>query len=463
MTAATVNTILVVEDDEANRILLNETLGKQGYDVILAEDVSAGMEALKRQGFNVVLTDLRLPDGSGLDILAYVNEHLPSTPVIVMSGYGSINLAVEAMHKGAYDFQEKPLNTEHLCMTIERALRKTVLRHAFDYLRREQPYIYKYKDIVAESAQMKQLLKQTAKLASSDITVLLTGETGTGKSLIAGSIHVNSPRNDNTIITVNCAALPETLLESELFGHEKGAFTGADRNRVGRIQQAHGGTLFLDEVGDMSLAIQAKLLRALEDKIIQPLGSTRSIKVDVRVLSATNVDLVKAVEEGRFREDLYYRLSVTSLDVPPLRERREDILPLTHRFIQQICGDSKRPMKEMTNRAAQKLVSYDWPGNVRELRNAVERAILLSEGTSIDVEDFNIEKYSTRQAATATVQLDTFDLNQVECNTIMAALESSDWVQARAADLLGITPRTLHYKIQKLGLSHPELDARRRR
>ena len=463
MSAATVNTILVVEDDEANRILLNETLGKEGYEVMLAEDVSAGMEALKRQGFNVVLTDLRLPDGSGLDILAYVNEQMPSTPVIVMSGYGSINLAVEAMRKGAYDFQEKPLNTEHLCMTLERALRKTVLRYAFDYLRREQPYIYQYKDVVAESAQMKQLLKQTAKLASSDITVLLTGETGTGKSLIAGSIHANSPRSNNTIITVNCAALPETLLESELFGHEKGAFTGADRNRVGRIQQAHGGTLFLDEVGDMSLAIQAKLLRALEDKIIQPLGSTRSIKVDVRVLSATNVNLIKAVDEGRFREDLYYRLSVTSLDVPPLRERREDILPLTHRFIHQICADSKRPLKEMTNRASQKLVSYDWPGNVRELRNAVERAILLSEGASIDVEDFNIEKYSTKQSPASPVQLDTFDLNQVECNTIMAALERSEWVQARAADLLGITPRTLHYKIQKLGLSHPQLDARRRR
>lgn len=463
MSTGTINTILVVEDEESNRILVRETLTKQGYEVFLAEDIATGIEFLKKQGFHLVLTDLRLPDGNGLDILGYINEHMPATPVIVMSGYGSINLAVDAMRQGAFDFQEKPLNTEHLCMTIERALRKTVLSHAFDYLRREQPYIYKYKDIVAESAQMKQLLKQSAKLANSNITVLLTGETGTGKSLIAGSIHVNSPRSDNTLITVNCAALPETLLESELFGHEKGAFTGADKNRVGRIQQAHSGTLFLDEVGDMSLAIQAKLLRALEDKIIQPLGSTRSLKVDVRVLSATNVDLVKAVDEGRFREDLYYRLSVTSLEVPPLRERREDILPLAHRFIQQICGDSKRPLKDMTNRAAQKLVSYDWPGNVRELRNAVERAILLSDGPYIDIEDFNVEKYSTRQQSIVTNSVDTFDLLEVECNTIMAALESSDWVQARAADLLGITPRTLHYKIQKLGLSHPELDARRRR
>ncbi|ADK85359.1 two component, sigma54 specific, transcriptional regulator, Fis family [Desulfarculus baarsii DSM 2075] len=456
------NCILVVEDDRQSRIMVRQALALDGHEVIEAADGDSAMALLRRQGFQLVLTDLRLPGAGGLEILGYITENMPGTPVIVMSGFGSIDLAVEAMRRGAYDFQEKPLNTDHLRMTVDRALHKAALSHAYDYLRREQPYIYKFDQIVAESAVMKDLLRQAAKLAGSDITVLLTGETGTGKSLIAGGIHANSPRAEHTLVTVNCAALPETLLESELFGHEKGAFTGADKARVGRIQQAHGGTLFLDEVGDMSPVIQAKLLRALEDKIIQPLGSSRSIKVDVRVISATNVDLVQAVADGRFREDLFYRLGVTTLEAPPLRQRREDILPLAERFIHQICGDSKRPHKELDQGAADALLAHNWPGNVRELRNALERAVLLSEGPKLTRRDLNLGSHGNRLGDSPGASRG-FDLEKLERETIVAALRAAGWVQARAAELLGISPRALNYKLQKLAISHPELDARRRR
>jgi DNA-binding NtrC family response regulator len=368
VTAAAKNHILVVDDDLQTRELIANALLEQGHTVTRAKSAEEALELLKNKGFHLVVTDVRMPGKSGMEVLAYVKENIPGTPVIVTTGYGSVDQAVLAMRQGAYDFQEKPINIEHLNHTIIRALRETALSNAFDYLRRTQPYIYKFGKLVAESDSMKRLLDQAAKIAASDITLLLTGETGTGKSMIAGTIHANSRRADHTLVTVNCAALPETLLESELFGHEKGAFTGADKNRIGRIQQAHGGTLFLDEVGDMSAAIQAKVLRAIEDQVIQPLGTTRSIDVDVRIISATNVDLGQAVADKTFRQDLFYRLGVATLHVPPLRERIEDVMPLARRFLDKICKEASITSKELSPQAERALLEHNWPGNVRELR-----------------------------------------------------------------------------------------------
>jgi DNA-binding NtrC family response regulator len=372
-----------------------------------------------------------------------------------------VDTAVEAMHQGAFDFHEKPLNLEHFQLTVARALEKASLTHAFDYLRHEQPYIYNLEHILAESEAMQQVLHQVARVAPTDVTVLLTGETGTGKSLIAGAIHANSPRRDGTLVTVNCAALTETLLESELFGHEKGAFTGAHKARAGRFQQAHGGTLFLDEVGDMSPAIQAKVLRAIEDKVIQRVGGSRSIQVDVRILAATNVDLELAVREGGFRRDLFYRLNVTPIRLPPLKERKADVAPLAELFLRRICTESGRPAKPFSEAAQQSLREHDWPGNIRELRNAVERAVLFSSGPEITPADLGLSQEA--QAENAMPAPPTLDLEELERWAIRTALERTDWVQSRAAELLGITPRALSYKLDKIGLDHPKLAARRRR
>jgi len=354
------------------------------------------------------------------------------------------------------------LNLQHMLLTVDRALEKASLHHAYDYLRHEQPYIYSLEHIQAESEAMKEVLRQVARVSPTDVTVLLTGETGVGKSLIAGAIHANSPRHKGTLVTVNCAALTETLLESELFGHEKGAFTGAHKARAGRFQQAHGGTLFLDEVGDMSPAIQAKVLRAIEDKVIQRVGGSRSIHVDVRILAATNVDLEQAVRDGSFRRDLFYRLNVTPIFIPPLRERRADIIPLAKKFFTTVCSESRQQMKALTPAAQEKLVDHKWPGNIRELRNAMERAILFAGGAEITPEDLGLSQSSPpeqpEQAAPPTL-----DLEELERWAIRTALEKTDWVQSRAAELLGITPRALSYKLDKVNIDHPKLQARRRR
>jgi DNA-binding NtrC family response regulator len=453
--------ILVVDDDADLRRVLTQALEMDGHQVSQAGDLARALALLQEHVFQVVLCDLRLPDGSGMEVLGYLQEHSPHTEVIVITGFGTVDTAVEAMRRGAFDYHQKPLNLEHLLLTVNRALEKATLRHALDYLRHEQPYLYQLEHIVAVSEGMRRVIKQVARVAPTDVTVLLTGETGTGKSLIAGAIHANSPRRDGTLVTVNCAALTETLLESELFGHEKGAFTGAHKARAGRFQQAHGGTLFLDEVGDMSPATQAKVLRAIEEKVIQRVGGTRSIHVDVRIIAATNRDLARAVEEGRFRRDLYYRLNVAPIHLPPLRERREDILPLAERFLQAFCRQTGSPLRPFSPEARQRLVEHPWPGNIRELRNAVERAVLFAPGPEITPEDLGLEDKGS--PAEPLPVPDTLELAKLERWAIETALARSDWVQSRAARLLGISPRALSYKLDKLGIHHPRLDARRRR
>ncbi|MBI5521313.1 MAG: sigma-54-dependent Fis family transcriptional regulator [Desulfarculus sp.] len=461
--------VLLVEDDKKLRDQLGQALSDRGHQVSATGDQPQALEALHERGFQLVITGLVLPGGSGLEVVSYVKEHWPHTPVIVLSGSGSLKTAVEAMRRGAFDFHEKPFNLDHLLHTVEMALEKAALHKAFDALRREQPYIYRLENILAPSPAMQQVLEQVGRVAPTDVTVLLTGETGTGKSLIAGAIHANSPRATHTLVTVNCAALTETLLESELFGHEKGAFTGAHKYRTGRFEQAHGGSLFLDEVGDMSPATQSKVLRAIEDKEVQRVGGSRTIRVDVRIIAATNVDLQRAVQEGRFRGDLFYRLSITPIYIPPLRQRPEDILPLAEMFLWRICQDSKRPPKPMSPAANQALSAHSWPGNIRELRNVIERAVLFANGPEITPQDLGLGGPAPRQASASPAQgpglpaPGTLDLEALEHWAILTALERSDWVQSRAAGLLGISPRALSYKLDKLELVHPELGERRRR
>ncbi len=453
--------ILLVEDDPELSSILISALEMEGHNVAHATDEDQAKELLAKSVFQLVIADYRLPDGDGMEVLRHVREEAPHTPVVVMTGFGSVETAVEAMRLGAYDFHEKPLNLEHMLFTVRRALEKASLSHAYDYLRHEQPFIYRLDNILAESEAMKQVLEQVARVAPTDVTVLLTGETGTGKSLVAGAIHANSPRRDATLVTVNCAALTETLLESELFGHEKGAFTGAHKTRAGRFQQAHGGSLFLDEIGDMSPAIQAKVLRAIEDKVVQRVGGSRQIQVDVRILAATNVDLEQAVREGSFRRDLFYRLNVTPIRIPPLQERKADVLPLAEMFMARICTESRRPRRPLAESAREALLSHNWPGNIRELRNAVERAILFAPGEEIMPEDLGLTGAGQPQRDPEGPA--TLNLAALERWAIETALKRCDFVQSRAAELLGITPRALSYKLDKLDIRHPQLLARRRK
>lgn len=456
------NQILVVEDDAILRALVADSLSGDGHQVTQVGNGSEALELLSKQGFQLVVTDLNLPGASGLEILDYVHEQMPDTSVVVMTAFGSVDAAVEAMRRGASDFQEKPLNIEHLRLSVSRALEKASLSRAYDYLRHEQPYIYRLEKIQSDSQAMKEVMHQVRKVAPSEMTVLLTGETGTGKSLVAGAIHTNSPRVNHTIVTVNCAALTETLLESELFGHERGAFTGAHKTRTGRFQQAHGGTLFLDEVGEMSPATQAKVLRAIEDKVVQRVGGARQIKVDVRIMAATNRNLEEMVREKTFREDLYYRLNVATIHMPPLRDRREDVIPLAKKFLRRVSRELKRGTKyTLSDEAQTYLLDYPWPGNIRELRNVIERGALFARDMVIEPTDLSLSPPSG--TGLHRTSFDTLNLVELERQAVESALERSDWVQAKAAKILGISPRVLSYKLDKLGVTNPKLRSRARR
>ena len=468
--------VLVADAGAAVCDQISRALSADGLTVSQARDGRQALEMLADHVYQLVITDLDLPRGGGMEILEYLREHSPATPVIITAAGAALDSAVEAMRAGAFDIREKPLNTELLRLTAQRALEQASLHHAYHYLRHEQPYLYRLERITAESPGMKQVLEQVSRLAPTNITVLLTGETGTGKSLVAGAIHANSPRREGTLVTVNCAALSETLLESELFGHEKGAFTGAHKSRAGRFQQAHGGTIFLDEVGEMSPAIQAKVLRVLEEQKIYRVGGSREIHVDVRILAATNRDLAQEVDDGVFRQDLYYRINVAPVHIPPLRERREDILPLADRFMRRICAEMNRPVMSMAPDAQAALLAYAWPGNIRELRNLMERTALFADGEVIKSPTLNLSGTASAMAASppaatgvpgpdGSVMLvsHTLDLQALERQAMEVALEKSEWVQKQAASLLGISERSMTYRLNKLGIHHPGFRTKSRR
>jgi DNA-binding NtrC family response regulator len=384
------SSILVVEDKDSLRRMLADALAAKGHEVEVARNGNSAIEKAKESRFDLVLTDLRLPELDGLQVLEAVKENDPETQVIVMTAYGTVETAVEAMRKGAYDFLTKPFDPDHLNVLIDRALENRRLLAENSLLRQELADKIGYNRIIGASPAMLEVEKLVKKVASSDTTVLFLGESGTGKELFAAGVHSLSSRREKPYITINCAAIPRELLENELFGSEQGAFTSSHRLKLGKFEIADGGTVFLDEIGDLDMALQAKLLRFLQEKTFERLGGTKQISVNVRVIAATNVDLKEAIAEKRFREDLYYRLSVFPIHVPPLRERREDVTRLAEYFVQKYCNEMSKPVKKFSQEALKLMDRYHWPGNVRELENTVERAVILCEGRYINPEHLAI-------------------------------------------------------------------------
>jgi DNA-binding NtrC family response regulator len=451
--------ILVADDHDALRRGLSLALSAAGHDVEEAGNGNAAIEKLHEGYFDVVVSDLKMGGSDGLDVLRTTKTLHPTTSVILMTAFGSVSTAVEAMKHGAFDYVQKPFEIEEMEVKVEKALELKRLRNELDYLRNEQHGSYDFERIIGASEPLQKVLGVVKKVAKSNSTVLIRGETGTGKELIAGAIHHNSLRASRNFVKVNCAALQENLLESELFGHEKGAFTGADRQRIGRFEQADGGTLFLDEIGDMSASTQAKILRVLQEHEFERLGGTRTIKVDVRLIAATNRDLPSMVTEGQFREDLYYRLNVVTIDMPPLRERKEDILPLAMWFIRRFSSELKKKLDGLDNDAQKMLVRYNWPGNIRELENAIERAALLAESAFIKAEDLRLGDYSSSASrdSSSVVRIPPtgIPLEEIERQALLEALKMSNWVQKDAAELLNISPRVMNYKIKTLNIEMP--------
>jgi len=446
-------TILVVDDEPLIRWSLTTRLQEEGYRLLEAETAA---EALKlcHDGVDLVLLDFRLPDGDGLTVLKQIKEIDPDTLVILLTAYASVDMAVEAMKYGAYHYANKPFNVDDIALLVEKALETTRLRREVRTLRATQARPYSLDRIVGVSAavvSMRALLQKIA--ASPASTVLLTGESGTGKDLAAKVLHYASARAARPFMNITCSALPETLLESELFGHERGAFTGADRQKRGLLESADGGTVFLDEIGEMVPALQAKLLRFLEEKSFKRVGGSTDLKVDVRVIAATNRNLQEQVRHGHFREDLFYRLNVLPIVLPPLRERREDIPQLVHFYIDRYNGEFKKKVRGIGAAAMHALEGYGWPGNIRELRNAIERAMLLAEGDTLTREDFPAVASGPLQVGDG-VQLPVggIDLEQLERSLVVQALERTGWNQTKTAALLGVNRDQIRYRIEKFQL-----------
>jgi DNA-binding NtrC family response regulator len=452
--------ILIADDHDSLRRGLARALTEAGHEVDEAANGNLAIEKLHEGSFDVVVSDLKMGGSDGLDVLRTARALHPTTAVILMTAFGSVHTAVEAMRIGAFDYVPKPFEIEEMEVKIEKALEHRRMKHEIDYLRHTQQDIYEFDRIVGSSGALRRVLDVVRKVARSNTTVLVRGETGTGKELIAGAIHHNSLRAARNFVKVNCAALQENLLESELFGHEKGAFTGADKQRIGRFEQADGGTLFLDEVGDMSPNTQAKILRVLQEHEFERLGGTRTIRVDVRLIAATNRNLAAMVAAGQFREDLYYRLNVVSIDMPPLRERKEDVPALAEFFIRRFAGELKKRIEGLTPEALKLLMRYNWPGNIRELENAIERAALLTEGRLITADDLHLgdqPAHADSGEAAPVVKLPPrgIPLEEIERQALIEALKMSNWVQKDAAELLSISPRVINYKIKTLGIELP--------
>ena len=451
-------TVLVVDDDHAHRTMLKTLISGWGYAVSEADDGSAAIEKVKETSFDLVLMDVRMVRVSGLEALETIKSYNPAIPVLIMTAYSSVETAVAALKQGAHDYLTKPLDFDKLRLTLERAMEHTRLREENRLLRESLGQQFDSQNIIGKSPKMIKLLEMVAQVAPSEATVLISGESGTGKELIAGAIHFNSLRKSGPFVKINCAAITETLLESELFGHEKGAFTGADRRKEGRFSQAHGGTLFLDEVSEMSLMMQVKLLRALQEREFNRVGGDATIQVDVRVIAATNKNLLEQINEGAFREDLYYRLNVVELQVPPLLERKEDIPLLAGHFLEMFTDKNRKEIKGFTPKAMDNLIHHDWPGNVRELMNAVERGVVLARSNYLGVEDFPFMKDALLpddpDAASPAEHFMRGDipLEDVERTAILNTLEAAGGNKSETARRLGITRKTLHKKLKTYGV-----------
>ncbi|HUH67024.1 MAG TPA: sigma-54 dependent transcriptional regulator [Syntrophales bacterium] len=449
------NTILVVDDDLAHRTMLRTLVGGWGYDIAEADDGEKAIEAVSKRPFDLILMDVRMLKVSGLEALAEIKKLNPAIPVIIMTAYASVETAVTALKEGAYDYLAKPLDFDELKITIERAMEHSRLKEENRHLRESLAGQFSGQNLIGRSAAMTRLIETIVQVAPSEATVLITGESGTGKEMIAGAIHFNSLRKKGPFVKINCAAITETLLESELFGHEKGAFTGADRRKEGKFRQAEGGTLFLDEVSEMSPAMQVKLLRVLQEREITRVGGEDVISVDVRVIAATNKDLVREIEAKRFRDDLYYRLNVVTLNVPPLRERKEDIPLLAQHFLTVFAKKNHKGIKGFSPQAMDRLLKYPWPGNVRELMNAIERGVVLSRSEYLDENEFPLavrEGERQEEATVMPVGAAEPSLESVEKDAVLKALAATGGNKSEAARRLGITRRTLHLKLKKYGM-----------
>ncbi len=456
--------ILIVDDEPSMRRILASNLRQDQHQIWEAAGVREAQHSLAANDFDVVITDQRMPDGDGLAVLAAAQENDPTLPVIILTAVATIELAVESMRNGAFDFLTKPFQPEVVRAAVRRACERTRLLRENILLKDAVVRLEGASEIYGDSPAMHVVRDHISRVAPTHATVLITGETGTGKEVVARSIHRNSPRSSKPFVAVNCAAFTETLLESELFGHEKGAFTGADRQRQGLFEAAHEGTLLLDEAGEMSLAAQAKLLRVLTDGQVLRVGSTRPRRVDVRVLVATHRNLERRVKEGSFREDLFYRLNVVPIHLPPLRERRDDIAGLSDLFCHHIATDLKMPRRHLTSDALQKLQQYDFPGNLRELRNLIERAYILTSNSEISADDLPVIYKEVAAAANGNAKLgglsipfaDSFDLTGVlekaERELIVRTLTSTHGAQAEAARRMGLSRSALAYKLTKYGI-----------
>jgi len=453
--------VLIVDDEEQMRDLLTKVLDKNGYQVSAAGDGEQALAILEKEPVDLVVTDVRMPGVSGLEALKAIKELNPEIVVIIMTAFGSIDQAVQAVKEGAYDYINKPFKIDEMLLTIEKALEERRLRHEVSTLRRELRTRYHFENIIGKSRAMQEVFGLIEHVAGSRSTVMIYGKSGTGKELVAKAIHYNSQRVAKPFVAVNCAAIPSELLESELFGHEKGAFTGAIATKVGKFELATGGSLFLDEVGSMRLDLQAKILRALQEREIERVGGTRTIKIDVRVIAATNRDLKKAVEESAFREDLYYRLNVVPITLPPLRQRRDDIPLLVEHFIGKYNREFNRKVKGFSAGATAALYQYDWPGNVRELENVIERAVALAQGENISLRELPLDISILDHDMIEDLQKHGWSLrearHQFEKQYVLNILEKVRWNQTEAARVLGLHRNTLLWKLQRLGIdSRPQ-------
>jgi two-component system response regulator HydG len=450
MTAKSKIRVLVVDDEEGAREGLRKLLRLEGYDVTLAEDGAVALERASERPPDVVVTDLKMPRMDGFELMTRLKQLYPELPVIVVTAFGDVSSAVTAMRKGAEHYLVKPVDVDELQVALEKAVERRDLRVEADNLRRQARERDQggLENLIGTSPAMQHVYKVATQIAAAKATVLITGESGTGKGELARAIHAKGPRADKPFVALHCAALAETLLETELFGHEKGAFTGADRRRIGRFEQASGGTLFLDEIGEIPASLQVKLLRVLQEKTFERVGGNEPLTVDVRLVAATNRDLASLVEQGKYREDLYYRLNVVHVEMPPLRQRANDVLVLAQHFLRRFAKENGKPLEGFTDAATAKILAHRWPGNVRELENAVERASVLAQGTLVDVDDL---PFQVAAAGRVGIQIPGSTMAEIERHAIESTLDAVGGSTARAAEMLDISVRTIQYRLHEYG------------
>lgn len=442
----TIEKILIVDDEPLIRNLLAEIFQKKNLSALTAKNGQEALALMKEQPFDLIITDMKMPDLTGIDLLHKIKELSPTSLVIVITAYGSVENAVEAMRLGAFHYLIKPFSPDTLEAVLEKAQEHAALIHENQYLRQQVSEAQGMPVVVAESSAMKKIMDEILRVAPSHASVFISGESGTGKEVIAQAIHYHSQRNSKPFIKVNCAAVPETLIESEFFGHEKGAFTGANAKRLGRFELAHQGTLLLDEITEIPLLLQAKLLRAIQEQEFERIGGTKPVKVDVRLVSTSNRNIQEAIVQKTLREDLYYRLNVIPIHIPPLRERKEDILPLADSFLKKFSLQNKKEPKQLSASAEKKLLAYDWPGNVRELANIIERAVVMDDSKKISAEHLFIE--SNHLALNTTSFPAGLTLQELEKRYIIETLHQQQNNRTKTAELLGISARTLRNKLQ---------------